>query len=102
MYASADILLELSLPIGPDITLFEWNLGYVELVNFDPPPPPISTPPIVIHDEPGQRTLLLDVSKMAFNSRVTVQPLHNFNVGGVPGRWHSSRLSGRNALLYPT
>ena len=40
LYASADISLTLPNPVGPDITLFSYNLGYEELLNFDPPPPP--------------------------------------------------------------
>ena len=45
VYASADISLELPNPIGPDITLFSYNLAYDELLNFDPPPPPSPSPP---------------------------------------------------------
>ncbi|MCC7084995.1 MAG: putative Ig domain-containing protein [Pirellulales bacterium] len=84
VYASADISLELSLPVGPDITLFTYNLGYAELLNFDPPPPPIMTPPPVIHDVADQHTLLLDTSKMSAGSRVTVQPYYNLplSIGG--------------------
>ena len=37
VYASADISVELPIPFGPDITLFEMNLAYAELLNFDPP-----------------------------------------------------------------
>ena len=80
VFASADITLEISLPIGPDITLFEYNLGYVELVNFDLPPPPTTTPPPVIHDDTNEQTLLLEVARMGFNSRVTVQPFHNLPI----------------------
>ena len=63
LYASADVSLELSLPIGPDITLFSFNLAHEELLNFDPSPAPSGVPLTVI-DAVDQHTLSLDVGKM--------------------------------------
>ncbi len=85
IYASADLSLTFPNPLGPDITLFSFNLGYKELLNFDPPPPPTLSPPPVIIDVADQHTLLLDVSKMGVGSRiVNVQPFHDLllNLGG--------------------
>ena len=80
VYASADISLTLSTPVGPDITLFSYNLGYDELLNFDPPPPDFGVPVTVI-DVTNQHTLLLDVNKMGVGTRiVTVQPFHDLSV----------------------
>jgi hypothetical protein len=83
LYASADVSLELSLPIGPDITLFSFNLAHEELLNFDPAPAPGGVPLTVI-DVVDQHTLLLDVGKMVAGSVVTVQPFHDttVSVGG--------------------
>ena len=83
LYASADISLELSLPIGPDITLFSFNLAHEDLLNFDPAPAPSGVPLTVI-DVVDQHTLALDVGKMAAGSVVTVQPFYDttVSVGG--------------------
>ncbi len=84
VYASADLELTLPDPIGPDITLFSFNLGYDEILNFDPPPPDFGMP-VTIVDVADQHTLLLDVNKMGVGSRiVTVQPFHDLsvNIGG--------------------
>ena len=85
LYASADLSLTFPNPLGPDITLFSFNLAYAELLNFDPPPPPTTSPPPVIIDVADQHTLLLDASKMGVGSHVvTVQPFHDLsvNIGG--------------------
>jgi hypothetical protein len=83
LYASADLSLGLELPIGPDITLFSFNLAYEELLNFDPAPAPTGVPLTVI-DVIDQHTVLLDVSKMAVGSVITVQPFYDtaVTVGG--------------------
>ncbi len=80
VYASADISLTIPDPIGPDITLFHYNLGYDELLNVDPPPPPTTNPPPVIIDVTDQHTLLLDVAQMSVGSQVTVQPFHDLSI----------------------
>ena len=77
--ASADLSLALELPIGPDITLFSFNLAYEELLNFDPAPAPFGLP-VRVFDENNQHTLLLDVGKMSAGSVVTVQPFHDLTV----------------------
>jgi hypothetical protein len=83
LYASADLSLELSLPVGPDITLFSFNLAHEELLNFDPAPAPSGVPVTVI-DVVDRHTLSLDVAKMGAGSVVTVQPFHDttVSVGG--------------------
>ncbi len=80
VYASAQIELTIPDPIGPDITLFSYNLGYDELINFDPPPPPDLGLPLVVIDVTNQHTLLLDPSKMTPGASVTVQPFHDFSI----------------------
>ena len=80
VYASADISLTIPNPIGPNITLFHYNLAYDELLNFDPPPPPDFNLPVTVIDVTDQHTLLLDVNKMGAGSRVTVQPFHDLPV----------------------
>ena len=79
VYASADVSLELSLPIGPDITLFSFNLAHEELLNFDPAPAP-SGVPLTVVDAVDQHTVSLDTSKMGVGSVVTVQPFHDTTV----------------------
>jgi hypothetical protein len=80
IYASADLEVSLELPIGPNITFYEMNLAEIELLNFDPPPPPAGVPTTVI-DVVDQHTLLLDVNKMSAGNRVVkVQPFHDLTV----------------------
>ena len=80
VYASADISLTFPDPVGPDITLFHYNLAHDELLNFDPPPPPSFNVPVVVIDVTNQHTLLLDINKMSPGSVVTVQPFHDFTI----------------------
>ena len=71
VYASADISLTIPDPIGPDITLFDYNLGYDELLNFNPSASAAPHgPPQVIIDVSDQHTLLLDIGKMTAGSTV--------------------------------
>ncbi|MCC7085315.1 MAG: VCBS repeat-containing protein [Pirellulales bacterium] len=79
VYAAASIELTLSDPVGPDITLFSYELAKDVLVDFDPPPPPTLSLPLVVIDATNQHTLLLDPSKMT-GGLVTVQPFHDFTV----------------------
>jgi hypothetical protein len=83
LYASADLSLKLETPIGPDITLFRFNLAHEELLNFEPPPASGGVPLTVI-DVVDQHTVALDVGKMSPGSVVTVQPFFDttLNVGG--------------------
>ena len=81
VYASADLSLTIPNPIGPDITLFTYNLAYDELLNFNPPSAQSGGPPPVIIDVTNQHTLLLDVTKMGVGSRiVSVQPFHDLSI----------------------
>lgn len=81
VYASADISLTVPNPVGPDITLFRYNLAYDELLNFDPPPPPDFSVPVTVIDVTNQHTLLLDANKMGVGSKaVTVQPFYDLPV----------------------
>jgi uncharacterized repeat protein (TIGR01451 family) len=113
LYAAADLSLELPNPIGPNITLYSFNLAYEELLNFDPRPAPSGVPVRVI-DEIDQHTLQLDVGKMAVGSVVTVQPFHDttvtqgstFEADGIrvdyPGEiyLYVERKNGANANYY--
>src|SRR4029079_17977610 len=40
VYSAATIELTLPNPVGPDITLFSYELSKEVLLDFDPPPPP--------------------------------------------------------------
>jgi hypothetical protein len=81
LYAAATISLTLPDPIGPDITLFSYTLGEYDILNYDPPPPPSQKGiPIVVINNPGSHSLLLDISKMAANADVTVQPFEDVSV----------------------
>ena len=81
VYASADLSLTIPDPIGPDITLFHYNLAYDELLNFNPPSAQNTGVPTTIVDVTDQHTLLLDVTKMAVGSHVvTVEPFHDFSI----------------------
>ena len=80
LYASSRIDLTLDTEIGPDITLFSYNLGRVDLLDYDPPPPIASSIPTVVIDVTDQHTLQLDPSKMTEGSDVSVQPFENTTV----------------------
>ena len=79
LYADATISLTFDTEIGPDITLFSYDLARVDLLDYDPPPAPSLSVPLVVIDSTDQHTLLLDPSKMA-GGNVTVQPFENFTV----------------------
>ena len=81
LYAAATISLTLDDPIGPDITLFSYTLAEYDILNYDPPPPPASKGiPIVVIDDPGSHSLLLDPSKMTAGADITVQPFEDLSV----------------------
>jgi MBG domain (YGX type)/Bacterial Ig-like domain (group 3)/Putative Ig domain/Dockerin type I domain len=80
LYAAAAIRLVLPDPIGPDITLFKYELGHFDLINENPPPPPSETVPVVVIDVADQHTLELDSSKMTSGSVISVQPFYNYPV----------------------
>ncbi len=94
--ASADLSLELSLPIGPDITLFRFNLAYEELLNFEPAPAPSGVPLTVI-DVVDQHTVSLDVGKMSGwicgDGAAILRYDGECRRQHIRGRWHSRRLS---------
>lgn len=79
VYATAEFDITLDTVIGPDITLFSYELARVNLLNYDPPPPPQTTILTVVHDDPGQHTLALDPSRMSGGS-VSVEPFENTSV----------------------
>ncbi len=80
LYASADIKVELDTVVGPNITLFSYELARVSLLNYDPPPPPSSSVPVVVIDVTDQHTLELNPSKMPMGSSVSVEPFENTTV----------------------
>lgn len=82
LYAAAQIELTFPTVVGPDITLFSYELAKETLINFDPPPPPTFSKPLVVVDVTNDHTLELDVSKMTPGSVVTVQPVHDLPVSG--------------------
>ncbi len=79
LFATADIKAALDTVVGPNITLFSYNLGRKVLLNYDPPPPPSSSVPIVVIVT-NQHTLELDPSKMPVGSAVSVEPFENMTV----------------------
>ena len=80
LYASSRIELTLDTEVGPDITLFSYNLARVNLLDYDPPPPIASSIPTVVIDVTDQHTLQLDPSKMPAGSDVNVQTFENTTV----------------------
>ena len=82
IYAESAIRVTTPNPVGPQITLFKYELGRYEILNFDPPPNLMASVPVVVIDQTSQHTLLLDVGKIPANSLVTVQPYHDLTVSG--------------------
>lgn len=80
LYASAQIELTLDTEVGPSITLFSFKLGRKELLNYDPPPAPTLSVPLVVVDVTNQHTLKLEPAKMPPGSVVTVQPFHDLTI----------------------
>ena len=80
LYASSRIELTLDTEVGPDITLFSYNLGRVNLLDYDLPPAIASSIPTVVIDVTDQHTLQLDPSKMPAGSAVSVEPFENTTV----------------------
>jgi hypothetical protein len=80
VYAAATIELTLPNPIGPDITLFSYELSKDVLVDFDPPPQPSESKPLFVIDVTNDHTLELDVNRMAPGASVLVQPFHDYNL----------------------
>jgi hypothetical protein len=81
VYAAATIELTLPNPVGPDITLFSYDLAKDVILDFDPPPPPTESKPLVVIDVTDQHTLKLSPSKIGLGGAVMVQPFHDYNVG---------------------
>jgi hypothetical protein len=77
-YAAANMELTLPNPVGPDITLFSYDLAHYDIINNDPPPPPDLGIPVVVHDSTIEHTFALDVNKMSPGAIVTVAPFHDF------------------------
>lgn len=99
IYAAATIELTLPNPIGPDITVFEYELGREVLVDFDPPPSPGLGRPLTIVDVTDQHTLLLDVNKMQPRSVVKVQPFHDYVAAGTTYAGDGIRVDYANEIV---
>ncbi len=81
VYAAATIELTLPNPVGPDITVFSYELSRDVFVDFNPPPPPTETKPLVVIDVTNDHTLELDPAKIGVGGTVTVTAFHDYNVG---------------------
>ena len=99
IYAAATIELTLPNPIGPDITIFEYELVRETLVDFDPPPSPSLGRPLTIVDVTDQHTLLLDVNKMQPRSVVKVQPFHDYVAAGTTYAGDGIRVDYANEIV---
>lgn len=82
VYAAATIDITLPNPVGPDITLFSYDLAKHVLVDFDPPPQPSEIKPLFVIDVTNVHMLALDPSKIGAGGTVTVQPFHDYSVNG--------------------
>ncbi len=80
LYASASIELTIPNPIGPNITLFSYELARQTLLDYDPLPPASETKPLVVIDVTNEHTLQLKTAQMSTVGQVTVQPFHNMSV----------------------
>ncbi len=80
VYAKATLEVTFDTIVGPNITLFSYDLSRDVLIDFDPPPPPSVGLPLVVIDVTNQHTLLLDPGKMSPGATVTVQPFHDFTI----------------------
>ncbi len=81
LYADASIDITIPNPIGPDITLFKYDIAHYDILNENPPPPPNLGLPVVVIDSATQHTIALDPTKMTPGSSVTVEPFTGFTVG---------------------
>ena len=80
LYASASIELTIPNPIGPNITLFSYELAHQTLLDYDPLPPASESKPLVVIDVTNEHTLQLKTAQMSTVGQVTVQPFHNMSV----------------------
>ena len=80
LYASAHIELTLDSEVGPNITVFSYELPRVSLLDYDPLPAASGTVPLVVIDVTDQHTLRLDPSKMSVVDETTVQPFHDMTI----------------------
>lgn len=80
LYAAASIELTIPNPVGPNITLFSYELAHKTLLDYDPPPPASETKPLVVIDVTNEHTLQLKTAQMSAVGQVTVQPFHNMSV----------------------
>ncbi|MGD9635611.1 MAG: putative Ig domain-containing protein [Pirellulales bacterium] len=80
LYASASIELTIPNPVGPNITLFSYELAHQTLLDYDPLPPASETKPLVVIDVTNEHTLRLKTAQMSTVGQVTVQPFHNMSV----------------------
>jgi hypothetical protein len=81
VYAGAKVELTVPNPIGPDITLFEYELSRDVILDFNPPPPPHFAVPHTVIDVVNLHSVMLDPAKMTPGGRVTVQPFFNTTLG---------------------
>lgn len=81
VYAAATAELTLPNPVGPDITLFSYELAKDVILDFNPPPQPSETKPLTVIDVTNQHTLMLDPAKIGYRGAVSVRAFHDYNVG---------------------
>ena len=80
LYAAASIEVTIPNPVGPNITLFSYELAHQTLLDYDPLPPASETKPLVVIDVTNEHTLRLKTAQMSTVGQVTVQPFHNMSV----------------------